>query len=338
MLVGGCVVWALFNVLASPSDPLNETEYALVEVVPGEVGESIQLNTVAAWTPTLAGTNRATGIVTEVIAEPGSEVSQGSTLYTVDLRPVVVAKGSVPAFRHIGDGMTGQDVRQVEQMLTDLGFFQGEIDGIADYRTTWAIRAWQKSIGVEQTGVVMSGDVIFVPTLPMRISLDMELVFRDATLVGGERVMLGLADSPEFSVPVSDTQAAMIPSGTRVEITSPEGELWTGVAGEQTKDVVAGTITVKLLGQDGAVICASQCGQVPISGQVSLLSKVMTVETKTGLVVPSSALLSEADGQLAVVDEYGERVPVQVVAGARGVSVIEGVESGTKVRVPGKTP
>ena len=86
----------------------------------------------------------------------------------------------------------------------------------------------------------------------------------------------------------------------------------------------------------GTVICGEQCGQVPVSGQVTLLSKIVTVETATGLVVPSSALVSEADGKLAIVDEHGERVPVKVVAGARGMSVIEGVETGTKVRVPGK--
>lgn len=337
MFVAGSVAWALFNVLQPPADPLDATEFTLVEVVPGEVGESIQLNTVAAWTPTLVGSNRATGVVTEVITKPGAEVSQGSLLYTVGLRPVVVAQGSVPAFRDVGYGTTGEDVRQTQQMLADLGFYKDKIDGEAWYQTVSAIREWQKSLGVEQTGVVATGDVIFVPKLPARVSLDDEIVFRDASLVGGEAVLSGLADSPTFSIPVTDTQAAMIPSGTRIEITSPKGDIWTGFASKQTKDVAAGTVTVKLLGPDNAVICGSKCSQVPITGQMTLISKIVTVETVTGLVVPSSALSSEADGQLAVVDENDVRIPVKVVAAARGMSVIEGVEAGTKVRVPGKT-
>lgn len=336
VFVAGGMAWALVTVLQPPADPLDANDYALVEVVPGEVGESIQLNTVAAWAPAPIASNRAAGVVTQVVAAPGAEVSQGSMLYTVDLRPVVVAQGAVPAFRDVGDGAEGNDVRQMQQMLADLGFYQGEVDGSAGSRTIAAIRAWQKSLGTEQTGVVATGDVIFVPTLPTRVSLDEKVVYPGASLGGGERILSGLAAAPELSMPVTDTQAAMIPSGTRVEITSPEGDLWTAFAGEQVKDATSGTVTVKLQGQDGAVICGDQCGQVPVSGQVTLLSKIVTVETATGLVVPSSALVSEADGKLAVIDEHGERVPVKVVAGARGMSVIEGADTGIKVRVPGK--
>ncbi|MFT4051929.1 MAG: peptidoglycan-binding domain-containing protein [Microbacterium sp.] len=335
-VLAGAAAWAIVAVTRPAEDPLEATTFTLAEVTAGEVGASIQLNTVAEWTPVPVGANRAAGVVTSVDVAAGAEVSQGALLYTVDLRPVVVAQGEVPAFRDVGDGSSGEDVRQVQQLLTDLGFYSGEVEGEAGSLTASAIRAWQKSLGVEQTGVVAAGDIVFVPSLPTRVAVDADVVFRGASLAGGEPVLSGLPASPEFTIPVTDAQAAMMPAGTRVEITSPDGDVWTGFVGEQTRDAEMGTVVVSLSGADGAVICGDQCAQVPVTGQATLSSTIVTVETVSGLVVPSSALVSDADGQLAVIDEAGERMPVTVVTAARGLSVIEGVDEGTKVRVPGQ--
>lgn len=332
----GAVWWAVAAVTEPAPDPLETTDFTLVEVTSGEVGSSIQLNTVAEWTPEPAGANRAVGVVTGVQVEAGAEVAQGSVLYTVDLRPVVIAQGDVPAFRDVGDGSVGADVRQVQQMLADLGFYRGEVGGEAGSVTVAAIKAWQKSLGADQTGVVGAGDVIFVPTLPTRIAVDTTLVYRGASLGGGEQVLSALPAAPEFTIPVTDAQAGTVQAGTRVQITSPEGNVWTGFVKEQTRDADTGTVTLALSGRDGAVICGDRCAQVPVTGQASLSSKVVTAETVDGLVVPSSALVTAADGQLAVIDESGQRLPVTVTTAARGMSVIEGVEPGTKVRVPGQ--
>jgi hypothetical protein len=226
--LAGLTVWAVVTVTQPAKDPLESPSYTLVTVVEGEVGASIQLNT-------LAGVD----VVTDR-GEPGfrrrherqrgrgRRVTQGSTIYTVDLRPVVVARGAVPAFRPIGDGTKGEDVRQVQQMLTDLGFYNGEVGGEAGSVTAAAIRDWQKSLGQEPTGVVEVGDIIFVPQLPARVSVDGKVVYPGASLVSGEQVLAGLPASPVFTVPATETQAAMMPSGTRVEITSPSGAVWSG--------------------------------------------------------------------------------------------------------------
>ncbi len=332
----GCgVIWASLEVTRPPADPLEARAFTSVEVVSGEVGASLQLSTVAEWDTALVGANRAAGVVTQVAVEPGAQVSQGDLLYSVDLRPVVAAEGSVPAFRDVGEGVTGEDVWQVKHLLSDLGFYRGEVDRVAGSATAAAIRAWQKSLGAPQTGVVAAGDVIFVPKLPSRVVLDNELVFRGASLAGGEAVLAGLPSSPKFVLPANDVQAAMIPAGTRVEITSPEGDRWVAFAGDQSRDEASGTVTVSLSGEGDASICGDQCDQVPATdGQVPLSSRIVTVETVTGLVVPSSAIVSGADGQLAVVAASGKRIPVKVISAARGMSVVEGVDAGVKVRVP----
>ena len=102
---------------------------------------------------------------------------------------------------------------------------------------------------------------------------------------------------------------------------------------EQTTDE-NGLIQVALTGRDGAVICGEACGEIPVTEPALLLSRIITVESVAGLTVPSAALVTDAAGEVAVIDESGERRPVQVVTSARGMSVIEGVDAGLRVRVP----
>lgn len=336
VVLGAAVGWATATVLTPAQVAVESASYTYVTVERGEVGSSIDLNTVAQWPQVAVGTNRASGVVTGVGIAPGDEVNQGSVLYSVNLRPVVVAGGKVPAFRAIGNGAEGADVAQLQSMLAARAGYSGPIDGKVRWSTIAAIMQWQKSVGVPQTGVVELGDVIFVPSLPSRVALDDEVVFRGATLVGGEQALQGLATSPTFTIPITDTQAALIPAGTRVEITSPAGEQWVASAGAQSTDAETSAITVELQGEGDALICSEQCSEVPVVGEALLSSRIVTVPTVEGLVVPSAALVSGADGSLSVVSADGERIPVTVVAAARGMSVVKGVDSGTRVRVPGE--
>lgn len=148
VVVGAGVGWGLTTVLAPGDDVLESTSYTYVDVEAGQVGSSVQLNTVAEWALVPVGTNRATGIVTGVSVAAGDEVAQGSTLYTVALRPIVVAQGEVPAFRAIGQDTEGPDVAQLQQMLAAEGFYSGSVDGEAGPATVRAIKAWQRSLDV----------------------------------------------------------------------------------------------------------------------------------------------------------------------------------------------
>ncbi len=333
LVAGTGIGWAASTVLSPPEDVLDSTAFTFVEVVNGEVGSSINLNTVAEWTPVPVGSNRASGVVTSVNISAGQEVGAGTVLYTVNLRPVVVAQGDVPAFQSLSSGAAGADVAQLQTMLATLGFYRYEVDGQFDSVTRQAVQAWQKSLGLDADGVVQAGDIVYVPTLPTRVALDTEKVQRGASLGGGEAVVRGLPAAPSFTIPVTDTQASLMPTGTRVEITGPEGDVWEGFVVDQVADEQSG-ITVMLAGTDGASICGGGCGTVPVTGEAFLRSRIVTVESVTGLTVPSAALLSKADGSIAVIDEDGVESPVTVVTSARGMSVIEGVAAGLMVRVP----
>ena len=334
VLAGAALAWAALTVLRPAEDPLEAPAATVVPVEQGRIGSSISLNTTAEWTTTPLGINRASGVVTRAVVEAGDEVSPGDVLYEVDLKPVAIAEGEVPSFRQIKAGTTGEDVQQLQRLLEQRGHFSGTANGTVGKGTVAAIRAWQEELGVPATGVVGPGDVIYVPQLPTRVSLDEEFIRTGATLSGGEDALQGLPPAPAFEMPVTTAQAAMVPTGARVIITSPEGDTWAATAGGQSPDEGSGTVHITLDSLDEGPVCADQCTQVPVTGQSSLRSEIITVQEVSGLVVPSSALITEAGGQTAVIDESGSRLPVEVTASAKGMSVITGVDAGTKVQVP----
>ncbi|CAN5174957.1 hypothetical protein BH09ACT6_BH09ACT6_11800 [soil metagenome] len=171
-------------------------------------------------------------------------------------------------------------------------------DGAAGEATQEAVRRWQSSVGVPPTGTVEIGDIVFVPALPARLVLKTESVARGETLAGGESVVLGLGDAPRFTLPVSEAQSALIPSGTRVEIDDGAGDTWQARVGDRTQPE-SGTVVVSLAddaptAETHLPLCGARCDVVAVAGQTLLTSRVITVPTVSGIVVPSAALQSDA--------------------------------------------
>ncbi len=332
-LAAGILGWALATVFAPRQSAVDETTYTSVMVAEGTVGSSISLSAVAEWKRAQSVVTMSSGTVTTIPLTPGQEVTVGSVIFTVDLRPVVVAQGSVPSFRTLSGGATGADVAQLQQFLATLGLFGGEADGRFGALTAAAVEAWQASLGLEADGVVQPADILYLPTLPARVVLDADTVFVGATLSGGARVLSILAAAPHVTISVSESQSAVMPDGTRVELTGPHGETWNAsVASRSLGD--DGTVTLALEGNDGGAVCASECGTIDPIRSTTLEASVILVETVSGLVVPSAALTSTESGDLVLVEVEGGRHPVTVIASARGMSVVTGVHAGLSVRIP----
>lgn len=334
LLIGAATGWAIATVIAVPEEDLEASQFTVVDVSQGKVGSELSLNVVAQWSQVPVASNRAAGTVTEVSVTEGQEVVAGSALYLVDQRPVVIAQGKVPSFRHMGRSDTGADVTQMQTLLASLGLYRGPVDGVFDVTTERAVRAWQSSLGLKADGVVMLGDVIFVPSLPVRISLDSELIYLGAILIGDEPAIRALPKSPTFSVPVTEAQAALMPEGTLVKIDGPAGDAWTAFT-FQREWTDQGSVLVELSpASEGLAICADACESIPPTGEVLLPARIVTVETVEGLILPSASLVADGSGKLFVIDRSGARHSVVVVASAKGMSVVEGVQLGMSVRLP----
>ncbi|MDJ0953650.1 MAG: peptidoglycan-binding protein [Acidimicrobiia bacterium] len=131
-------------------------------------GDSPAYRTLTATDDAMTLTGGKSGVVTEVVAA-GETVAQGDVLYYVNGEPVVVMYGDVPAYRtlrDLSDNMTGGDVLQLEEALVALGYDPDRLASVdeefTDYTETMVER-WQEDLGVDETGQVSLGDVIFIP-------------------------------------------------------------------------------------------------------------------------------------------------------------------------------
>jgi hypothetical protein len=76
-------------------------------------------------------------------------VKEGDVLMQVSGRPVLVLRGSVPMYRTLGPGTSGDDVKQLEEGLARLGFAPGRATGKFGGGDATAVSRWYKSKGYQ---------------------------------------------------------------------------------------------------------------------------------------------------------------------------------------------
>ncbi len=79
----------------------------------------------------------------------GTKIKEGTVLMTVNGRPVFALGGSVPMYRALGPGTSGDDVTQLQKALRRLGFDPGAISGTYGQGTATAVADWYKSKGYD---------------------------------------------------------------------------------------------------------------------------------------------------------------------------------------------
>lgn len=77
----------------------------------------------------------------------GRTLKEGDVLMEVDGRPVFVLQGTVPMYRSMTPGTSGQDVTQLQRALRRLGFEPGSISGTYRQGTAAAVSRWYRSKG-----------------------------------------------------------------------------------------------------------------------------------------------------------------------------------------------
>lgn len=323
-------LWAGRTALAPPQDPLATADPVLYEVKPGSISRELSLSAAASWP--VAGTLRsgANGVLTTVDVDSGAPVEDGTRVASIDLAPVFVAQGAVPSFRTLSPGSKGADVTVLQEFLARQGFDPGVVDGSYGTPTASAVRSWQGVTGQAVSGVVEQGRLLVTPELPVRLRF--VLGVGDAVAQGADLAEL-LAAAPAFTVGVTDTQVALVPPDAAVSV-QHEGGVWPAqVAGLTTPE--PGTTALVLAGADGGVVCGADCDAVPTDQASVWGAEVTLVPQVDGLVVPVSGLRTDPDGNTSVLVAGGEQRPVEVIASADGLAVIEGVPEGTTIRLAG---
>jgi peptidoglycan hydrolase-like protein with peptidoglycan-binding domain len=268
------------------------------------------------------------GTITGLGAE-GTVVDRGGVLGEVDGRPVPLLFGDRPMWRTLGEGADtsdGADIRQLEENLIALGYGTAANLGPNDtwsQATTAAVKRWQAALGVEETGRVELGSLVFAPG-PLRIGDHLaELgapAGAPALSVGGtERVV---------TVDVEADRPGLLTVGQAVEVELPDRSLVPATVRSVASVVdppdpsTGGSPTVQVVVALDDPAAAGALVQAPVEVQI------VTIAADDALTVPVEALLALAEGGYAVERPDGSLVAVQVGAFADGFVEVEAT-SGT---------
>ncbi len=272
---------------------------------------------------TVAGQKQ--GTITSLPAA-GTTLTRCKAVYGVDAKPVPLFYGTLPFYRELAEGAgDGEDVKQLEENLKACGFGGfGTPDKKFTSATAAALKKWQKSLGLEQTGRFSQGDVVLTAG-EVRVSA---VSAKPGSPAGGEilkttgtqRSVQVKLDASKQDLAVQGAKASVVINGksttgtiTDVGRTAQEGKDPSGQDDGKPKIIV----TVKLDDPAAGGSFDSAPAAVRFTKDVH----------KGVLAVPVGALLALAEGGYAVeVDENGQR---------RLIAVQTGLFHGGKVEITG---
>lgn len=309
----------------------------VVSAQEGTLVESTSTLVEAKWLSTRSWLNRRSGTVTGSFLPLGQRtvVDVGSVLYEIDGAPVLVIRGSTPAYRTIGPNIVGRDVAQFQQFLVDQGLLTGAVDGKWGSATSAAVRVWQDGAGRPRSATVDLGSIVFMDALPATIAPAPQLVV-GAVIGDGSVAFDELAPTPRFDVVVQQGANDSIGGGLKVEVVVADTRLEFVTASSPTFDPEGG-VTVGL-DQVPQSECAEWCASLATGVVTQLPATVTRSGPMDGVIVPVGALRSGAGSELYVVSADGEKMPVVVRLQVGSSAIVDGIDAGTAIELPGSPP
>lgn len=261
------------------------------------------------------------GIITALPAE-GATLSRGEPVYRVDGAPVLLWYGPAPFYRTLKPGDTGADVATFEANLAALGYRGFTADDSYTSATADAVRDWQESLGLAETGTVEPGRIVVAPG-PIRVG-EVKAHLGDS---GNGPVLQWTGSTRLVTVSLDVTKRQLVSAGDAASVELPDDTVVEGrigaigavatasVQNNQTSITIDVTVTVADQSRLGTYDAA------PV--RVTLVSE----RRDNVLIVPVSALVALAEGG------YG----LQIVSGGavRTVAVKTGLFASGRVEVSG---
>ena len=277
------------------------------------------------------------GVLIQVPAS-GTVLTQGDVLYRTGSETAYLMRGNLPAWRSFEAGMEdGEDIRQLETALRDLGYFDYEPDDHFSWATTSAILKWQKDLDLPRTGTLPLGRIVFTPG-DLRVGT---VTARVGDRIAADTELFDVTSTTQVvdaNIKLSDQKLAV--AGTAVTIKLPDAKKTAG------KITSVGTPTEKSSGSGSGSGAGSGSGEskervIPItvtltdaSATTNFQEVSVTVdlpsEKRTGVLsVPVGALLALS------ADQYGVEI-VEAGGTTRKVPVTIGLFAGGRVEISGK--
>ena len=319
--------WSAGQVSTPRADLTSSPATTWYEISTGTISDSAQMTVYAEWQPRTTLAHTRPGVLTEQMTSDGAVIDDGDIVGTVDLQPIVVAEGAIPAFRDLRAGQQGKDVAQLQAFLARAGLYDGPEDGRWGRATTTAVKRWQAVIGLDPDGRIPFGTLLFVDSLPAAIAWQAKVGDR---LSVNTNILALLENEPTFTIQLRRAVLAGLPPDSIVIIEGPGGTEWAASLGP-VRDL--GGDEVEVLLESRQTICGERCNLLPVQGKTRLVGEVVLVPDTTGPVAPAAAVRVSPDGTTYVTEATRGRVEVSVLASADGLVVLTGVQEGDRVAI-----
>ena len=279
----------------------NSHPTSLYTVTRQDLSSQTQVPATLGYAGTYSAVNQEPGIVTAVPAI-GQTLSQGGTLYRVNDAPVVLLYGSTPAYRSLFEGMTGDDVAELNADLIALGYAtRSQIPSGSTVFSYWTARAVEKlhsALGEPRIDELALGQVAFLPTALRVTSVS---VILGAPVGAGQPVLTATSTARYVSIDLDASEQSEVQAGDAVTISLPNNQNTPGVISSVGTVAIAPTSgdadnspTITVLVRPTDPTATGTWDQAPVNVTIT------TASVKSVLAVPIDALLSKTDGGYAV--------------------------------------
>jgi hypothetical protein len=280
--------------------------------------------------------NRVAGTITAV-PDSGQELRRGQTVYSVDNKPTTLLYGALPAYRKLADGTEGTDVLQLEQNLSAMGYTGFTVDDEYTDATAEAVEEWQEDLGLDETGVVELGSVVFAPG---HIRVD-SVEAQEGTPIGpNQNVLTYTGTKKAVTVQLDAADQRLAKPQAKVEVTLPDGKTVPGRVEKVSTVIIPAESQDKDPETKVEVIVAIDDQKAVAAWSLASADVTFTAsERKNVLTVPVSALVALREGGFGVEVTDGTTsryVPVKTGLFAAGQVEISGtgIKAGTVVGIP----
>jgi hypothetical protein len=272
----------------------------------------------------------------------GAVVKRGESLYEVDGRPVLLLYGRATAWRAFAAGMSpGQDVAQLNANLRALGYGAGLGGDAFTAGTSAAIAALQAARGLEATGALLLGSIVFEPGA---VRVTSRTPSSGAAVQPGA-VLSVTSISRSITIALDAAEQASIAVGDPVTITLPDNSTTPGrvsyvgtvaTVPSSSDPGANSTPTIEVDVTPTHPAATGRLDQAPVS------VSIVTDSVRNALVVPVNALLALGGGGYAIekIDADGGHRLVPVELGlfddSNGLVQVTGpgVTAGMQIVVP----
>jgi hypothetical protein len=228
----------------------------------------------------------------------GQVIRQGQALYkTDDGAPAVLLYGGVPAWRTLGEGVTGQDVTQLNHDLVRLGYAD-RADVVA---LGWDYYSWETASGVQKlwsalgvsvpSGSLSLGQVVFEPE-----ALRVSQVAGSLGSPASGPVLTATSDRHVVTIPLNTSQESEVAVGDAVTVTLPDNASTPGTI-SSVGTVASGSASNATIPVTVTLAHPSAAGTLD---QAPVTVNITTASVRNALAVPVTALVAQSPGGYAV--------------------------------------